>query len=281
VISVVLAARNAAGTLAQQLDALSRQDYAGEWELLVADNGSTDHTAQVASDWQDRLPMMRVVPCHERPGKALACNVGTREARGEFIAYCDADDVVSPRWLGALESALETDGLATGPIEMASLNTEKMYWWRGTSRWDSLPAWHGFLPAALGCNLAVRREVFNEIAGFSESNRHGEDFDFVWRAQLAGASLGFAPEALVHWRLRASSGAWFRRHVEYGMSDVGHFVRFSQYGMPRWSGQLRRWIVVAALPMILFDSYRYLWLTEAGITLGRLIGSLRHHVLYL
>jgi glycosyltransferase involved in cell wall biosynthesis len=272
---------NAGTTLAEQLHALAGQDYAGTWEVLIADNGSADDTAQVAMEWQDRLPTIRVVSCGERHSRAFACNTGTNLARADLIAYCDADDVVSPGWLSALVSALACDGLATGPIDFARLNAPALYGWRRVTGWQSLPNWHGFLPTALGANLSVRREVFDRVGGFSESNQYGEDFNFVWRAQLSGATLGFAPEATVHWRLRSTPAAWFHRYVQFGESDVLHFVQFADFGMPRWAGQLRRWLAVAAWPMVLFESYRYLWLTEAGITVGRIRGSCRNRVLYL
>ena len=56
-VSVVVVMRNAAATIGEQLEALSRQDYAGPWEVVLADNGSTDDSVAVARQWEDRLPL--------------------------------------------------------------------------------------------------------------------------------------------------------------------------------------------------------------------------------
>ncbi len=55
-VSVVIPALNTAEHLESQLSALAAQDYAGVWEVVVADNGSIDSTASVAGAWVNRLP---------------------------------------------------------------------------------------------------------------------------------------------------------------------------------------------------------------------------------
>ena len=83
-ISVVLCCHNGARTLTEQLAALARQDYAGAWELVFVDDGSTDESAAIASSWADRLPL-RIVPTGEPGapvGLASARNIGGHAARG-------------------------------------------------------------------------------------------------------------------------------------------------------------------------------------------------------
>src|SRR4051812_28957961 len=96
-VSVVIPARNAARLLPLQLAALAKQTYAGTWEVVVADHRSADGTARVASEWAARLPCLRVVSVGRRGGANVARNEGARAARGEVLAFCDADDVASPR----------------------------------------------------------------------------------------------------------------------------------------------------------------------------------------
>jgi hypothetical protein len=66
----------------ERLGGLSRQEYRGAWELIVADNTSTDDTAAVAADWAAELPELRVVPAAARLGINHARNVGAATARG-------------------------------------------------------------------------------------------------------------------------------------------------------------------------------------------------------
>ena len=282
-VSVVIPALNNAGTIGAMLESLAAQDYSGAWEVIVADNGSTDATAATTLQWTCRLPDLRIVPCGETRGAAHALNVGTRAARGPLIAYCNADDVVSAGWLSAIVAALHDHELVTGPIDLALLNAFETYGWRGVTGWERLPDWHSFLPAALGCNLAVRRNVFDSVNGFDETMTIASDFDFEWRAQLLGSTLGFAPGAIVHWRSRSSPFAYFKAHVGYGRCDAQLFSRFASHGMQRhlWAGLIRITLVLPSCPLLLLRSQRYRWLAGAGSAIGRVIGSWRNRVLYL
>jgi glycosyltransferase involved in cell wall biosynthesis len=59
-ISVVMPVFNEAAHIESQLAALAMQEFSGEWEVLVADNGSTDGTPRVVQAWSDRLPLQLV-----------------------------------------------------------------------------------------------------------------------------------------------------------------------------------------------------------------------------
>lgn len=282
-VSVVVPVLNAADTIGALLESLAAQSFAGAWEVIVADNGSTDGSVEEARRWEGRLPGLRIVSSGERRGSAYALNAGTEATRAPLIAYCNADDVVSSGWLEAIVGILDDHELATGPIDLALLNPAETYRWRGVTGWERIPKWHRFLPSALGCNLAVRRTLFDQLQGFERSMAHGTDFDFEWRAELAGATLGFAPKAVVHWRSRGSPSAYFRAHVGYGDADVRLFTRFRSQGMPRrlGPGLVRLALLVPSCPLLLFKSQRYRWLAAAGSSAGRILGSWRHRVLYL
>src|SRR3712207_5405247 len=105
-VSVVIVMRNAAATIGEQLEALSRQDYAGPWEVVVADNGSTDDSVAVVRQWEGRLPGLQIVDASLRRGVSYARNAGVVASSGEVIAFCDADDVAEPDWLRRLVAGL-------------------------------------------------------------------------------------------------------------------------------------------------------------------------------
>ena len=99
-ISVVIPVRDGAATIGDQLEALGQQTYQGEWEIVIADNGSTDGTAELAErSWSHPRAALRVVDASSRPGSSFARNRGAIEAAGDFLAFCDADDIVAPGWL--------------------------------------------------------------------------------------------------------------------------------------------------------------------------------------
>src|SRR5262245_2108230 len=104
-VSVIIPARDCEDVLPKQLDALSRQTYTGRWEVIVADNGSLDRTAEVARRWADRLPALSVCDASARPGTNRARNAAASAAKGDFLAFCDADDVADDGWLAGLVEA--------------------------------------------------------------------------------------------------------------------------------------------------------------------------------
>lgn len=220
-LSVVIAAHNAADTLAQQLAALSRQQVDARWEVLVADNGSTDHTRQLAAAWADRLPGLRVIDASARRGAGAARNIGVAAATGRDVVFCDADDIVADGWLAALHSALRHRSFVAGRFDDGLLNSPRVRRSRtlpqrdGLQRSAHLPGlWH----AGAG-NLGVRRELFRAVGGFDPDALFLEDTDLCWRLQLAGVPLVWTPEALVHVRLRGTLRSAFSQGYHYGSGE--------------------------------------------------------------
>jgi glycosyltransferase involved in cell wall biosynthesis len=281
-VSVIVPARNAVTTIGEQLDALASQTFEGSWEVIVADNGSTDDTVGKVRQWADRLPDLRIVPCGERLGKSYAVNVATRTARGTLIAYCDADDIVSTVWLASLVHALDEHVLVAGPTDLSRLNPRRLYSWRRDLGWQQPFRWRGYLTSVFGGNMAVRRETFDLVGGFDEALSSCEDYDFAFRVQLTGAAIEFVPEAVLHYRLR-EGWSYFRRSVDYGIGHVELYRRFRNEGLRRGTllGVARLVAAGFGAPLVLFPKYRYGWITLAGVELGRLRGSLRTRTLFL
>src|SRR5690349_17711642 len=114
-VSVVVAVRNAQATIAACVDSLLALEPAPT-EVLVVDNGSTDATLDVLSRYTERITVL-----HERRrGPGAARNAGIAAARGQAVAFTDADCVVDRRWLGNLVGALaEPDVGAVGGTILA------------------------------------------------------------------------------------------------------------------------------------------------------------------
>jgi len=284
-VSVIIPARNAAGTIGAQLEALHAQTFDGWWEVIVVDNGSRDATAQTAECWRGHLPRLRVVYAPGAPGAAGARNVGAQLSQGEFLLFCDADDVVGREWVSQLAKGLRDYAAVGGSIDRRCLNDATQLTWRPARPGDTLPDHFRFLPYVPGSNCGVRREVWAEVGGFDESFRHSEDVAFCWRIQLAGHEVGFVPDAVVSYRYRSGLLATARQNYNYGRSHAQLYQRFAAAGMPR-SGTadvLRewRWIAGHAADVVRSRQAGGAWLTRAARAAGRLAGSLRTRARYL
>src|SRR5215213_2921854 len=151
-VSVVLPVRNERRHLGDQLSALAEQTYDGPWELVVVDNGSTDGSGDVARSFAPRVPALRVVSAPRR-GLNHARNAGVRAARGEVLAFCDADDVAAPGWLAALVEALDGEvDIAGGALERFALNDGDARTWRTSISWTDMRLPNGFFEYVPGGN---------------------------------------------------------------------------------------------------------------------------------
>lgn len=282
----MIPARNAANTISAQLDALSEQVDSPEFEVIVADNGSTDGTSEILHGHRDSLPHLRVVDASRRRGVSAARNAGVEAACGDHILICDADDTVAPQWVAALSSSLTSWDLVGGPLDERSLNDPTVMHVRTPLPSTRLPIAGGFLPYAVGCNMGFRRSVWESIGGFDETwPRGGEDVEFCWRAQLAGCDIGFAESALVRYRYRSGVQETVRQLQTYAEAQARLYRQFRVHGMPRSrpSAAAKGWLWLALrAPDLRRDPERRgAWLRRYATRSGFLRGSVHQRVLYL
>jgi glycosyltransferase involved in cell wall biosynthesis len=274
-VSVIVPVRDGAAFLGEQLAALAGQQYGGRWEVLVADNGSTDGSADIARSFVARLPTLRVLDASARRGAGAARNIAAKSALGSVLAFCDADDVVASGWLDAHAEAAAGGGLVTGPVDLAALDpTIDPAWvaWMMNSPMRAL----GWLPFALGANLALRRDTFEALSGFDEEYLVGEDVDLSWRLQLAGHPFRWASGAVVAKRPRRGGVACWRHAVTWGRADLRLARKFSPCGLA-WPQGIRGFVrdlgeLAAAgwrAPLIAVPRYRRGTIERSGRAWGR------------
>lgn len=219
-LSVIIACRNGAKTLAVQLDALAAQQWDKPWEVIVVDNGSTDESVFIAQQYQNRISQLRIIDASEKKGQPYALNVGARAARGEFLAFCDADDEVAPGWIAAMGNALSRYEFVAGAWDIIKLNDPWVSAAHKNSQKDGLMKQPGYYPYAGSGNMGVRRSTFESIGGFDESLLYVFDTDFCWRMGLAGVTLHFVPDALLYVRFRSDFRSAFRQAYNWARTKT-------------------------------------------------------------
>lgn len=289
-ISVVLCCHNGERTLADQLSALAKQQYDGNWELVFVADSPTDSSVSIAESWSDRLPM-RIVHTSESGdpvGLASARNIGGYAARGEVLLFCDDDDVADEGWIAAFAHAAKDAGAFGGHNEEELLNDPRVRGWRYPWTPGRLPIAFGRAPVPVGNNSGVWTEIFREVGGFDAEFSEfgsGEEVDFFWRAQLAGHEVRYVPGAIMHVRHRNSLKTLARQAYRYGLSSAVLFRRFRHLGLPRTSGlgtlgAMTR--IVRGIPKaIVSQRRRGAWLRMTSFAWGQAVGSLRNRVWYV
>jgi glycosyltransferase involved in cell wall biosynthesis len=284
-ISVVIPVLNDAETLADQLEALRGQDYTGDWELVIVDNGSTDASCEIAERWVGQFPRAQVVRAADRRSPGHARNAGASRSSGDFLAFTDADDAAQPGWLTALAEAAPLGDLVAGSVVVDGLNDERSLGWHVVPPRERSLREDRFLSYASGANLGIWAEVFERLGGFEEDAIAGEDKEFSWRAQMTSFRLVWAPDAVVRYRLRDQVSELARQHYRYGTTGPRLYRLFRDSGMPRrrptkalmtWSWILLTWPAAAWS-----ERFRGRWALEAALACGRVTSSMRNRVLFL
>jgi len=200
-ISVVMPCYNAAPYVAEAIGSVMRQTY-GEVEIIVVDDGSTDGSTDIVSELISRFPG-RIHPLFtSRLGPYPARNRGLRAARGEFVAFLDADDWWLPETLEQLHRALsERDadiaycgwqnvGEGVGSAPYVPPEYEKA---------DPVEAFLRSCPWPIHAAL-LRRSVVDRIGGFSERRFSSMDYDFWLRALALTRRIVRVDEVMAFYR---------------------------------------------------------------------------------
>lgn len=214
-ISVVMPAHNEERHLAEQLDALAAQDFPGTWELVLSDNGSRDRTRQIALDRRADFPApLRVIDSGAVAGAAHARNAGILAVRSDRIAFCDADDRVTPGWLRAAHAGLDAYDVVGGPLRRLTQpfdpDAERLEYHAVSD--DSL----------MTCSVALRRDVLERAGGFDEtfSGYGREDHELSVRLWEAGARFGYVEDMEAYYRLETNQRVFIRKIYASSLADV-------------------------------------------------------------
>lgn len=206
-VSIIIPAFNASATLDRALASVAAQTYP-HWEAIVVDDASDDDTAAVVLRRGD--PRCRIIRRAERGGPSAARNDAIVAAKGELIAFLDADDEWLPEKL-ARQVAAQAAHSAAGLIacDMRAIHEDGS---EGPSVFTrQLPsagpeAWKALLASPfIGTSAALApRRLIGEIGGFDASLAVGEDQDLFIKLALRGEVV-IVPEALAIYHYRHSS----------------------------------------------------------------------------
>jgi glycosyltransferase involved in cell wall biosynthesis len=225
-VSVITPAFNAEKTLAATLESAQAQRF-GDFELIVIDDGSTDGTADIASRFAREDRRIRLMT-QINAGAGAARNVAMAQARGEYFALLDSDDLWTPAFLDDQLAAFAMwPDAAVVTANAVNLGGPRS----GEPLWPTSPPFERLQLIDIierenaVCIMSVfRREVYERLGGFAErssGDRHrppfkgNEDYHFWLRA----ARLGF-PIVANH-----TPGGYYRRRPNSLSADEGEMLR--------------------------------------------------------
>ena len=209
-VSVVVPVYNGERFLRETLESIFAQDY-HPYEVIVVDDGSVDASAEVAQSFEGVRYFYQ-----ENQGPAVARNTGIAAARGEFIAFLDADDLWPPEKLRLQVAALQKrPKLGYVLTKMRSVLEEGM----APPHWLEEGGIHEDVNGMLPSSLLVRKSVFSQVGLFDPAYRLGDDIDWFIRAHEAGIAMDVVPTLLLLRRIHGANmssarppnrGIWLR-----------------------------------------------------------------------
>jgi len=212
-VSVIIAAYNAAATIAATVESVLAQTFR-DFEIIAVDDGSTDRTREILAGFGDRVRLIE----QRNNGPAAARNAGARVSSGEYLAFLDADDLWRPTMLERAVAALDADPSSAlvffnaliADSEGVELGTSLVGegFDHGPSLNELLTQLWPIMPSA----AVVRRASYEKCGGYRDELKGAsfrfEDVDFWIRSREQGPFLYIA-EPLVVWRF-----AWFPRKLK-------------------------------------------------------------------
>lgn len=215
-VSVLIATRDRADMLRGTLASLCTPANVDlpDWEIVVADNGSSDATVKVCQEFAERFPGRVRWLVEGRQGKSNALNAGLRLVEGDVVAMTDDDVICAPDFLA------ETKRVFSDPSIVAAQGRVYLDWLGGEPTWldemakqlmslrdygDEMFDWTDNLS---GCNMIVRRHAALAVGGFAAELGPGtigiaEDSEFSIRLRERGYRTVYAPSIVVRHQVPA------------------------------------------------------------------------------
>ena len=215
-VSVIVPVYNDAEGVRGTLGALVSQTYPRDaYEIIVADNGSHDGTRQVVEQFQTQyFDLVRLVVEDEVQSSYAARNKGIQAARGEILAFTDADCIPVSEWLeeGVKAVVGKNAAFAAGQIKMTFQGKKPNAWeYLDAARKLNQRAYVENAGFGATANLFVRRDLFDKYGLFRGDLLSGGDYEFGRRLTRSGEKLVYAENAIVHHPARSTFKAILKK----------------------------------------------------------------------
>ncbi len=223
-VSCIIPVFNGERYLGEALDSALQQSY-GPLEIVAVDDGSSDGTPDVLRSYGDRIRVLR----RANGGPAAARNTGMREARGEFFAFLDADDV----W-HADKIRTQMARFAARPDLDISVTHVRNFWIPELHEEEARFREHRIArptPAYLASTMLARRRTFERVGEFDEALGFGHSTAWFLRARELGVAIEALPDVLYFRRIHRDNRS---RHLNAASRD--EFLRLVKTHLDRRRG---------------------------------------------
>lgn len=226
--SVVIPTFNRRALLARTLESVTRQTFA-DFEIIVVDDGSTDGTLEYLRSLERDVRLLR----QENKGAGVARNAGASEARGEYIAFLDSDDVWFPWTLTTFAAVIrdyDSPSILSACVFEFRQETELTAAREGSPKATAFRDYYSASQTGfyVGSGMGVfRRDDFLASGGFLTRRMNAEDHDLCLRLGAAAGFVQILAPVTLGW-YRHAGGA--TRDVERTAAGIRHLIEQEHSG---------------------------------------------------
>lgn len=221
-ISIVIPTYNSVESLLNCVNALLDQDFKGEYEIIVTDDGSTDKTPEVMPQICKRNNRVHYL-WHENVQRAKNRNIGVSVSSGESLIFLDADMLPVRSFISSHMAAINElgkYGVICGAIPVAREYLTSSFvrymaekWERRLNDLKKFPKDPFLMQSG---NFSIHKEFFAKLGGFDESflQYGGEDTDFFIRALKMRAVFGYSEKAIAYQKTEDNFTEYAKKYVQ-------------------------------------------------------------------
>jgi lipopolysaccharide biosynthesis glycosyltransferase/GT2 family glycosyltransferase len=226
-VSVVIPVYNRKNFIRKCLESVLNQEFKGEYEVIVVDDGSTDGTVEIIKEFSSRVKLY-LSPTNQ--GVSCARNQGVRLSQGKFVAMIDSDCIAYPDWLTELIKPFEQDKnimIVGGRVTDIVSNN---YWQMVNKGFSTFIAnSNRYVDRVIGCNMAMRLEfvlshLYDERLKFAS----GDDTGLCWMCQKMNFKVFYINSARVAHHHRSTVRASFFQQFLYGYMNTCLCIKFNR-----------------------------------------------------
>jgi glycosyltransferase involved in cell wall biosynthesis len=279
-VSVIIPALNEEEMIGRCLDSLAGSCYPqGAFEVILVDNGSTDHTLEIARSFSTRLRLTIL----QRPGVSISAlrNLGAATAKGEVLAFLDADCSVPANWIENAASNLASDsaGVIGGNITIP----EDSGWVARTWFQVAYAPKDGEVAYVPSGDMLMKSSTFMQIGGFNETIKTSEDCELCSRARGEGFTVReISALTVIHWRTPQTLKEFYRREAWHGehvakvfFQNIRAMTNFRAVAFAAYILTCGLIAIIGGFLAVFYRQYTLLGLAACGALVGSFLCSLR------
>ena len=237
--SFIVPAHNEEEVIGKCLDSILKQR--GNYEIVVVNDGSTDKTREIVERYVRKHPKrVKLINFSRGHSAAFARNRGAEKARGEWIVFIDADQILEDDFLKKVEEFLKKNRETDGSDYLVYSYKPKTIFQKAWS------AYRACYPS-IGLIHIIKRKVFEKLKGFNERIFYYEDTEFMERFHKAGYRFKGPVRAVVY-HIEPATWREFVRQRRWQAKGVVH-----SFNQGKWVNPLRYFGPLALLPLCLIS----------------------------